>query len=236
MDSPLLLVHICGGILGVLSGFTALLARKGSTLHRRSGDLFVVSMLLMAAGGGAVAVIKAQRANILAAFFTAYLVTTAWLATGRRSTRAVHGFVLLLIALAVGVTAFLFGMQGGREQPLFFGFSAIALLSASGDIRVLASRSTTRAQRLVRHLWRMCFALFVATGSFFLGMASDPVLRRSGLRARLFTPEVRQTHLPELPVLAVVVLMIFWLIRVRFTSAYRTTARLETRPEGAPIR
>ncbi len=39
--SPVLIVHICGGIIGVLSGSTALVVRKGSLLHRRSGDVFV---------------------------------------------------------------------------------------------------------------------------------------------------------------------------------------------------
>jgi hypothetical protein len=33
--SPVLIIHICGGIIGVLSGSTALVVRKGSLLHRR---------------------------------------------------------------------------------------------------------------------------------------------------------------------------------------------------------
>ena len=32
-----------------------------------------------------------------------------------------------------------------------------------------ARRSCPAAQRIARHLWRMCFAFFIATGSFFLG-------------------------------------------------------------------
>ena len=43
--SPLLIVHICGGILGVLSGGVALFVRKGSRLHRRAGNVFVIAML-----------------------------------------------------------------------------------------------------------------------------------------------------------------------------------------------
>ena len=42
-----------------------------------------------------------------------------------------------------------------------------------GDIRVLRSGPLTGASRIARHLWRMCFSLFVATGSFFLGQADE---------------------------------------------------------------
>ena len=67
----------------------------------------------------------------------------------------------------------------------------------------------------------MCFGLIIAAGSFFLGTAGDPVLKRVGLRATLFTPAVRSTHLPTVPVLLIVLLTVYWLIRVQFTSEYR---------------
>jgi len=100
-------------------------------------------------------------------------------------------------------------------------FGSVALLAASGDVRMLIRGGVAGAQRLVRHLWRMCVALFIATTSFFIGTASDPVLRRTGLRARLFPEAIRKTHLPEVPVLIIVILTIFWLCRVWFTNAYR---------------
>jgi hypothetical protein len=75
----------------------------------------------------------------------------------------------------------------------------------------------------------MGVALFIAAGSFFLGMSGDPILRKSGLRARLFTQAVRDTHLPALPVALVVVLTVYWLFRVRYTNEYRTR---ELQPEA----
>jgi hypothetical protein len=47
--------------------------------------------------------------------------------------------------------------------------AAVLLLAASGDIRMLARDQSSSQQRIARHLWRMCFGLFIATGSFFLG-------------------------------------------------------------------
>jgi uncharacterized membrane protein len=226
--SPLLLVHILGGILGFLSGSIALVARKGARLHRWSGDVFVVSMLCMAASGAVLALMRSQRLNVLAGVFTCYLVATAWSTVQRQEKTKRLNIGLLLAGLAVGISSLAFAWDAAHRAAAksgagagFVAFGLIALLSATGDARMLLGAPISKVQRLVRHLWRMGFALFIATGSFFLGRASDPVLRRVGLRARLFTDAVRQTHLPEIPVLLVVVLTIFWLFRIWFSKTYR---------------
>ncbi len=231
--SLFLIVHICGGLIAILSGSAALIVRKGSRLHRRSGDVFVISMLSMAASGGYLALMKSELLNVVAGVFTLYLVATAWLTvrrTGKETGLAEPG--LLLIALAAGTGSLILGWQAansatrsraGDSPAPFFVFGAVAWLSAAGDVRMLIRGCISRARRLARHLWRMCIALFIAAASFFLGMAGDPALRRSGLRARLFPEAVRKTHLPEVPVLIIVILMIFWLCRVLFTNAYKKT-------------
>ena len=48
---PVLMVHIAGGMTALASGFTAILARKGSRLHRAAGNLFFASMLAMLSVG-----------------------------------------------------------------------------------------------------------------------------------------------------------------------------------------
>ena len=227
--SPALLVHIGAGIIGVLSGSTALVVRKGGRLHRASGDVFVVSMLSMAASGAYMALTLSQRVNVIAGVFTCYLVATAWLTVKRKQNETgLAELGLLLVALAVGIGGLILGWDAanrvtGRNGGAAAGciiFGSLALLAASGDVRMLLRGGVSGAQRLARHLWRMGFALFIATASFFLGTASDPVLRQTGLRARLFSEAIRRTHLPEVPVILVVVLTIFWLFRVRFANAF----------------
>lgn len=243
MYSPALFIHICGGIVGVLSGSTALVARKGARLHRKSGDVFVISMLTMAAAGAYVAFTKSQPTNVIAGVFTFYLVATAWLTVKRSANetgRLEHGLLALGLAAAAG--SLLYGWQvahglndsvAGNSAVPFVVFGSVALLSVAGDIRVLNRGGVAGAKRLVRHLWRMCVALLIAAGSFFLGMASDPVLRQSGLRATLFTPAIRSTHLPELPVLIIALLTIYWLCRVWFTNAYKKGgARIPAKPSA----
>ena len=37
----MLLIHIAGGAVGIVTGYLALLAAKGASLHRRAGVVFV---------------------------------------------------------------------------------------------------------------------------------------------------------------------------------------------------
>ena len=79
----------------------------------------------------------------------------------------------------------------------------VLLLCAAGDLRVLRSGPPAGTRRLARHLWRMCYAMFTATGSFFLG------------QAKVIPEALRVT--PVLLVLAFLPLpaMFYWLWRVR---------------------
>ena len=47
--------------------------------------------------------------------------------------------------------------------------ASIPLLAAIGDLRMLLRGGISGTSRITRHLWRMCYGLFIATGSFFLG-------------------------------------------------------------------
>ena len=46
--SPILIAHICGGTLGLVSGTAAMSFRKGSPRHVLAGKVFVASMFTMA--------------------------------------------------------------------------------------------------------------------------------------------------------------------------------------------
>lgn len=91
------------------------------------------------------------------------------------------------------------------------GSPLLALHIAAG-IAGLIRGGLSGSQRIARHLWRMCFALFVASGSFFLG------------RIRIFRHSVRELYIPWVLAFLTLLLMIFWLVRVRTTSRYRMRA------------
>lgn len=207
----LLPLHVAGGAIAIVSGLVALYAVKGATLHRRSGTIFVYAMLSMALSGALMAIGRAQTANVLAGLMTTYLVVTALTtvsAPSARSRRIDLAAMLWAFALGLGSVVFAFVMLagGGRRErglaiPLVI-FGLVALLAGAGDFRRLRAGGVAGAARLKRHLWRMCLALFIATGSFFLG----PV-RRIPVPLRV----------PALRLIPFVVLatMAYWLWRYR---------------------
>ena len=56
--SPILILHISAGILGMMSGTAAISFRKGSPRHALAGRVFVTSMLTMAAAAVYLAIVK----------------------------------------------------------------------------------------------------------------------------------------------------------------------------------
>lgn len=216
--SPILLFHICTGTLGLLSGFVAVFLRKGSRWHRLIGDVFVISMLGLGASGAYLGFMKSQVTNVLAGTFTVYLVATAWMTAWRRDNRTSACDWIAPVAISIyGLVEITFGLQAahsstgalyGFRPGLYFTFGTLALLSAAGDVRMIL-RGLSNTQRLVRHLWRMCLALFFASGSIFIA------------RPHLFPMVLRKTYVILFLGILPLLLMIFWVIRVRVTNASR---------------
>ena len=226
--SPILLIHVVAGSLGLLSGTVAISVRKGSRSHAAMGTVFSVSMLTLAATGAYIGYSKSQTGNVIGGIVTLYMIATAWRAGRRRDrTVGVLDWLALAIALAVGTACTTYGYRVARgitipndgvPAGMDFFFAFIVLLAAVGDIRMIAAGGFAGAQRIARHLWRMCFGLFVASGSFFMG------------RQRIFPAFVRQSgvliFLTVLPLLS----LVFWLVRVRFTKLYSGTLTSRTSP------
>lgn len=206
-------IHIIAGLLALVSGALALYAAKGSPLHRKSGMAFVIAMLVMTSSAVLMAAfLRPNRVNVVAGLLTFYLVCTGML-TVKRQVEQMRGlsFGLMLLALAGSAYAFSLGFEGmdsptGRvdkvpPQPLFM-FAIVGLLGAWGDARMLWARHIEGARRLARHLWRMSFAMWIATASFFLG------------QAKFFPEPVRKSGLLAIPVVLVLAMLLYWLIRV----------------------
>jgi hypothetical protein len=59
------------------------------------------------------------------------------------------------------------GFLNGVPFLMFFFLATVTTLGVIGDVRIMRSGQPRGGPRLARHLWRMCFALFIAAGSFF---------------------------------------------------------------------
>ena len=209
MRSPILILHICAGVVGLLSGGAAMSFRKGSHRHRRAGNIFFGTMFVM--GSSAV-----YLGNVFGGLFACYLVTTAWLtARQREGETSKFDWIALLFGVVVGLAIVTNGVrvatglvkgQPGVPVGMLFFVGSVVLLAAAGDVRMLLRGGVFGRQRIVRHLWRMCFGLFIATGSFFIG------------QPRVFPAFIRKTNLLLVLGILPLILMIFWLIRVSFAN------------------
>jgi uncharacterized membrane protein len=233
--SPILLVHICAGTLGLLSGAAAISFRKGSRAHVLAGRVFVVSMLTMAAGAAYLAVVRHQPNNLGGGILTFYLIGTAWLTARRRDGETSRlDWVALLIPLTLGILTWISGVEkmrapgppeDGVPAGMHFFMGSVALLASTGDVRMLVGGGVFGTRRIARHLWRMCFGLFIAAGSFFLGPSNRPLrlLSSVGL-GRHLSPAIFSTGLYLVLSVLPLILLIFWLIRVRFGNAYKNSS------------
>jgi uncharacterized membrane protein len=214
-------LHILSGAVALICGVLALCVRKGGRIHRVSGDVFVASMLVMAIFAGVLGAIRpGQTINIFIAALTLYLVVTAWL-TAKQPATAGRGpqiialmvsillcapFALIDFQIVTGVTVFKSAFK--IEGPILIAlcvFSAIMATAALGDLRVVMRGGVSGMARIARHLWRMCFALALTFGSAFT----------NGFARLLPGPY----HVPPaffLPQLLMLVVLLYWLVRVRF--------------------
>ena len=233
--SPTLLVHIGAGIFALPSGAAAMVFRKGSPRHILAGRVFVASMLTMAVAAGYLAIVKHQSSNIGAGLLTFYLIGTAWLTARRKDGETSRlDWIAPLIPLALGILTWMNGFRVLRSGPssqdgvpvgMMFFMGSIMLLAATGDVRMLLQGGVLGARRIARHLWRMCFGLFIAAGSFFLGGNNRPLrlLSAAGLAGlgQHLPRALFSTGLYLFLTLLPLLLLIFWLVRVRFTNAYK---------------
>lgn len=221
MESATLLLHIAAGGLAIIAGGVAVFAAKGAALHRQSGLIFVYAMVVMGVTGFAIAIVRDLGGSISGGPLAAYLVITA-LTTVRPISRKLD-IAMLLVALSIAGNCLALAVNAlasGRTAiddvpvPMILLFGTIALLSGISDARLIHAGGIHGRRRITRHLWRMCFAFWVATGSFFLGQMDE------------FPAVLQNGALMSIPAFFPLAVMMYWLWRVRIR---RLTAGLTLR-------
>lgn len=209
--ATILFLHIAAAGVAMIAGPTALAARKGGRLHALAGNVFFISIMVMASIGALVApFLVTARGNpklfdSAAGFFTCYLVATGWMTVRRkagtigRSETAAFAFASVLAAWVI-----LLGTRTAGAAAGYYTLGALIALAAALDLKVILNRGITGPPRIARHLWRMCMALFSATLSFFVG------------QQRVMPEAVRGSPILLILGFAPLAVMLFWLVRMRF--------------------
>jgi hypothetical protein len=218
LHGVILWIHIGGGLTALAAGTAAVAGRKGGALHASAGTWFCAAMLVL---GTTAAILEPFRQPVpgspVGGIMVCYFVLTAWMTARRRDGQA--GWIEKTACAAAFALAALLAWGGltGATTPAgpgpIFAIAGMCLLAGIGDLKAIL-RKLSPVQRISRHLWRMCFAFFIATGSFFLGQ--QDVLPQA----------VRGSPILFVPAFAPFAVMLFWLVRLRFAKA---AARLGTR-------
>lgn len=225
----MLVVHIAAGCVSIVTGYMALFVGKGGDVHRKSGRVFVYAMAVMGVTATFVALARGIGGSVAGGPFVLYFVVTA-VATVRPRGSASRWIELsgLVIAATLAVANIMLGMEAvrlggvrdGVPAGMNFFLAAVLLFAGIGDVRVMRSGPLTGARRIARHLWRMCFAMFIAAGSFFLGQADE------------FPQLLRHPALIVPPAVAPLIALLYWMWRVRIRRSLRGMVRLT---EPVPI-
>ncbi len=214
-------IHIAGGMVALVSGAVAVTARKGGNMHITAGTWFCIAMFVLGITASILGPLKSPPDSPIGGIMVCYFVATAWMAARRRDGtpglfEKIACAIVIVIALAMIAGGFELALSSNpRSGPpgpfVLFAIGGLCLLAGIADLRFIIRGRLSATQRITRHLWRMCFALFIATGSFFLGQQDvlPQILRGS----------------PILFVLAFApfAVMLFWLVRVRFSKAIKTS-------------
>ena len=205
-------LHIAGGAAGVAAGAGALAFRKGERPHRMAGTVFFVAMLALGSTAAVIGTVLHEVGNVYGGVFDCYLVATAWM-TVRRAGGVSGRFELASMAVAFAVAAIaglgaaqmMTARQAGPILIATLFMAALAALAGAGDLSLVVRRGLMGAQRVARHLWRMCLAFTMAAGAF------------------VTQPSMFPHPMPMLLVAATLplALMVFWLLRVALTDQFK---------------
>jgi hypothetical protein len=188
--NPFLFPHIAAGLVAILAGTAAVAVRKGGRWHVVAGTWFFAAMLVL------------------------YFAATSWM-TARRRDGTTGKFEIVACVAALGLAAaMLWGaVSGSSRTPVgpgpVYALAVLCLIAGLLDLNVILRKKMTAVQRISRHLWRMCFAFFIVTGSFFLG------------QQKVMPVAVRGSPILFVLAFAPFAVMLFWLIRLRFAKAIK---------------
>ena len=202
-------IHFLAGGITLVAGGTALFSTKGSKLHRFFGRVFVCFMLALTTSGLLLSVQRDILFTVFLGLLTLYCFLSGWASVSRWYVAKWVCKLSPVMALTLCVGATMGGVKAAHSATgtlndlpagAFYFIAAVSFLCAVLDLSYWRKPTLSRKQQLIRHVWRMGFALFLSASIFFLG--NNHVI-----------PEALRTPLIlSMPVLLVVVVTSIYII------------------------
>lgn len=159
-------LHAFSGLTALVTGFIAILSRKGEKLHRACGKLFFYAMLLVCATALFVSIYKSNLFLLFIGFFSLYQNLSGYRAIKNKSRNpAWFDWVLVAIGATNGLLMLFTG------NPVLMVFGGISLLLVFGDIRIYAT--VLRGREIAKMAWLrqhigMMMGTYIATSTAFI--------------------------------------------------------------------
>ena len=204
----MLTFHISVGWFVLLAGMLALVSTKGAALHKKTGKVFVIAMLLVCISA---AYLDLSTGHFpVMALLAMYFASTSW-ATIKHKPNSVSVFdVCAFFGIAMlAITFFKWGWEitfQGKTNDIampafmYFVWGSFAALAALLDLNMILHKGHSGAHRIIRHVWRMCFALLMAIMSF--------------LSQDIFPSFILQSGLLWSPIALILLTMSYWILRL----------------------
>ena len=174
-----LVSHFGSALIALIAGTIALVVAKGGRLHKKSGMVFTVAMGAAGVLAVPIAAYEGNVGSVIGGMLVVYFVYTAMTAVKPMpGSGGALDVILMTLAFGIAALSYWYGfvawskpghVLNGVPAGMRLFLATVCLLAAIGDARTIRAGGLRGPRRLARHLWRMCFALFIATGSFFIG-------------------------------------------------------------------
>lgn len=226
----LTLAHLMAGTVACLSGLVALASKKGNTLHRMAGRLFVAAMVITAGGGTIYAIDRPEALTGMVGLFTCYLVLSSiHTVLPRDKWSSTFDRLCLGMAALLAIAFFAFGATAPPMVPeyqitpaAYYAFGVIALGATAGDLVNYLLNGMKDQWRIARHLWRMGFAFYIAAGSLLDGPGT-----------RIFPEVLQGSRWLTAPVDIIGIAILVWVGIALFSTRFKPPRKAATSPLAA---
>jgi uncharacterized membrane protein len=170
----LLILHITGGIIGLITGSIIMAAKKGDKRHKLLGKIFSIAMLIAAISSLIMAYLHPNYFLFIIGIWTTYMILTGNRALAFKQKEITFGWQDytvsgIMLLFATGFISFgIINLIGGFEFGIvFLVFGGLSLLMVFQDYKNFKGQTKFKNNWLMVHLQRMIGA-YIASATAFM--------------------------------------------------------------------